>query len=168
MKNFDLTARVAGACLLTLCLTLAQADEDDGWIDLPCMYPHSDGNCPTGSFLMLFPDGTEPSLNSFCSTSVGSSCIPLGYKVPPSPAWIDCGEPRNGHVTCQAWPQGDLAFDWVVSEPLMLIDQDNPDNHSIQVRCLSAAGTGLISVTIITPERFSDVAFGSVNCGGNP
>lgn len=157
-------------------------------------------SCPDGSYRVLSGTDDEISDIEMCKlkkTQSDTNCVAHGSMEPPSPAWINCRQAGRGDAICTAWPQGDLEFDWAVSERLTLaepvqqvqpgmggmmpvgapvssqleilpgsnIDLPLSGNGPIQrIQCREPVGTGLVSVTITTPDGLSDTVFAGVHC----
>ncbi len=161
-------------------------------------------SCPDGSYRVL--SGTDIEMCDAKKTEPDSTtCVTHGSMEPPTPAWIDCRQSGSGDAICTAWPQGDLDFDWAVSERLELVEpvrQIQPgmggalrmnmgdmsrsaepvSSHleilpgsdinlpqtgkgpTQRIQCREPVGSGLVSVTITTPDGLSDTVFAGVHC----
>ena len=143
-------------CLILALCCSAAAEADD------CQEPGPDGACPVGTFELRYMDGSGPL--GVCS--VRNTCVDVESKLGPSPAFISCSEtdPQVPTFTCEAWPQGDLSYTWVLDAGVVALDTPFAGGPERLVGCAGGTGRRVVSVTVTSPNGYSDTAFSQIPC----
>lgn len=143
--------------------TIVHAESSDELGEPICEFPPPNDICPIDRFEMSYPNGSGPP--DYCLEEVGRKCIKRGLMIAPVPSWIHCRSLSTTSVSCTVWPHGDLHYDWAVSSGLQTANPPSWSGASQQVFCNSSLGSGMVSVTVTTPDNVSDTVFTSVSCG---
>jgi hypothetical protein len=114
--------------------------------------------CPAGSFAFVLKDGSGET--GICEDK--SRCIPLDAGIGPAPSFITC-ERQGGGFQCQAWPQGEMKYDWVLGEGLEAKGTRKGSSNQ-KLACSKAGGSTLMSVTVTAPNGLSETVFSQVSC----
>lgn len=123
-----------------------------------CPEPEKSGACPAGSFALKLMD--DEGLKNACDDK--SHCIPLDAGIGPAPSFITC-ERQGGGFQCQAWPQGEMKYDWVLGEGLE-VKGTRKGSSNQKFACSKAGGSTLMSVTVTAPNGLSETVFSQVSC----
>ncbi len=149
------TIRIPACLLLALCCS-ASANADD------CQEPGPDGMCPSQTFELIYADGLGP----LSGCSVRNTCVVEESKLGPSPSFIVCS-PVSGQIgrfRCEAWPQGDLSYDWVLDAGVEALDLPFQGGPVRDVGCGSRGAGRVLTVTVTAPNGAQDTAFTQISC----
>ena len=148
-------APYAALLLLSLaCAGFASADE--------CQEPGPDGVCPVETFELVYSDGLGP----LSGCSVRHTCVNDDSKLGPTPVFIVCSPTGayGGRFLCEAWPQGDMSYSWVLDTGVQAMDEPFGGGPVRDLRCASGGGGRVVSVTVTAPGGASDTGFTQLPC----
>lgn len=128
-----------------------------------CSYPGPLGTCPAGTFELVYMDGAG-AMTEDCETR--APCANLDSKIGPSPSFIVCSpvSGQSGHFRCEAWPQGDLSYDWVLDAGVEALDLPFQGGPVRDVGCGSRGAGRVLTVTVTAPNGAEDTAFTQISC----
>lgn len=131
-----------------------------------CDFPLSPGQCPPEFYAMIYHDGAGQPMGdpTFCNNLEGKFCLHEAADIPPAPAWINCVHTGPQALSCSAYPQGDMKFDWSSSGQVDIEPGLDSSDPTVTVHCMEKIASGILSVTITAPNGYSETVFQGVAC----
>ena len=159
MKYVPMVRYALGFALLTW-VCVGHADGDF------CDFPLGAGDCPPDFYAMIYHDGDGQPMGdpTFCHSLQGKFCLHESADVPPAPAWINCVHTGPQELSCSAFPQGDMKFDWSSSGQIEIGPLLDPSTPTVTVHCLEPVASGIVSVSITAPNAYTETIFQGVAC----
>ena len=124
-----------------------------------CQEPGPLGVCPAETFKFSYMDGEGP----MSGCEVRAVCVDDDADIGPTPVFIVC-EPLAAGFLCEAWPQGDMDYDWVLGGGIEALDEPFSGGPVRELGCLGGTGRNVVSVTVTAPNGLSDTAFTQIPC----
>jgi hypothetical protein len=152
---FKLNARVLSLAAVVLLQSATPA-----WGSDECEEGGPKRSCPAGSYAFRLMDQVKN--GEECEEK--SSCVPLAAGIGPAPSFITCEPGKGGVVSCEAWPQGDMTYDWVLGDGLVPLRGSAKPGAVQSMRCAAGKGSTLMSVTVTAPNGLSETVFSQLRC----